>query len=120
MSWLAQLGDAMIEHLAIILFAIWLLQMAYLGMLQLAGLPIGFSVWPMGEDRNWLRFMQDGPGLSMMHEFWAMNDRNPLSPWWYWLFRWPIYHTDYGLFVVRKLVAPTLAIVVTLLLGRRP
>jgi len=118
MSRLVRLADAMIDHPAIALFVIWLLQMAYLGALQLAGLPFGFDVWPMGEDRNWLRFMQDGAGLSMMHQFWAMNDRNPLSPWWYWLFRWPIYYSDYGLYVARKLVDPLLAITVALLLGR--
>ena len=115
LSRLARLGDAMIEHPATTLLAVWLLQMAYLGVLQLAGLPFGFAVWPMGEDRNWLRFMLDGSGLQMMHEFWRVNDRNPLSPWWYWLFSWPIFQSDWGLYAVRKLVDPLLAVSATLL-----
>lgn len=113
-----RLGAAMIQHPVATLFCLWLIHLAYLGALQAAGLSYGFAVWPMGEDRNWLRFMLDAPGVAMVREFWQMNDRNPLSPWWYWLFSKPILNFDWGLYGVRKLVDVFLAIVVTLLFRR--
>lgn len=113
-----RLGAAMIQHPVATLFGLWLIHLAYLGALQAADLSYGFAVWPMGEDRNWLRFMLDAPGVAMVREFWQMNDRNPLSPWWYWLFSKPILNLDWGLYAVRKFVDVFLAIVVTLLFRR--
>jgi hypothetical protein len=51
--------------------------------LQLLGLNFGFDLWPIGEFRNWLQFLQDGPGFGVAKLFWAVDHRNALSPWWY-------------------------------------
>ena len=50
---------------------------------HVAGSSLGFSVWPVGEARNWLAILQDGPGTAAPKIFWAIDGRNPLSPWWY-------------------------------------
>jgi hypothetical protein len=100
------------------LLLIWLSYLIILGLLQLCGFSFGFMVWPMGEDRNWLGFMMDGPGVQMTHEFWKIEDRNPLSPWW-WLSASPIINAaDCGIYIVRKLIDPFLAIITFLLLDR--
>ena len=52
-------------------------------MLQLMGLNFGFDLWPIGEFRNWLQLLQDGPGFGAAKLFWAVDHRNALSPWWY-------------------------------------
>jgi hypothetical protein len=109
---------ALVAHPVRTLLILWLVQSLYLTLLQTAGMSYGFAVWPMGEDRNWLRFMLDAPRLGMMRQFWLMNDRNPLSPWWYWLLSWPILHYDPTLYLVRRLADPLLAVAVTLLTGR--
>ncbi|MEO8400902.1 MAG: hypothetical protein ABI597_03760 [Gammaproteobacteria bacterium] len=106
------------SQIAWVIFAIWLVSLFILGGLQLLNLPFGFAVWPMGEDRNWLGFMHDGKGLEMMHEFWKMNDRNPLSPWWWFIGSPLIYQTDWGLYLIRKCVDPFLAIITFFLLDR--
>jgi hypothetical protein len=115
---LSRAGEVLVAHPLATLFLLWLTQSLYLAALQWSGLPYGYAVWPMGEDRNWLRFMLDAPGPGMMHEFWGMNDRNPLSPWWYWALSRPILHWDSALYVTRRLVDPLLASSVVLLLGR--
>jgi hypothetical protein len=52
-------------------------------MLQGLGFEFGFNIWPIGEFRNWLEFLQDGPGYGATKLFWAVDHRNALSPWWY-------------------------------------
>ena len=52
-------------------------------MLARLGLPFGTGIVAMAEDYNWLLILS-GKGLSQKAQnFWAINDRNPLSPWWY-------------------------------------
>jgi hypothetical protein len=51
--------------------------------LQVLGLEFGFNLWPIGEFRNWLDFLQEGPGFAAAKLFWAVDHRNALSPWWY-------------------------------------
>lgn len=109
---LLALGEWAVRHPCRAVAACWLVQVGWLLALQAAGAPFGFAVWPMGEDRNWLRFMLDAPGLAMMREFWRMNDRNPLSPWWYWLFSWPVLHVDWALYALRRVVDLLLAVAV--------
>jgi hypothetical protein len=106
------------DHPVLTLAGLWLAQVIYLAGLQLARLPYGFAVWPMGEDRNWLRFMLDAPGVAMTRDFWLMNDRNPLSPWWYWLFARPILAFDPSLYLLRRAVDLLVAVAVTLLVRR--
>ena len=69
-----------------IIVVLWVGVTMCLLVLQAFNLHYGFRVWPMGEDRNWLRFMLDAPGLGLVRQFWLTNDRNPLSPWWYLIF----------------------------------
>jgi hypothetical protein len=97
---------------------LWLAQVAYLLVMQALGQPFGFAVWPMGEDRNWVHLIRDVPGPGMMHGFWQLEDRNPLSPWWYWFLSWPIVHVDATLYIVQRLVDLLLGVAVTLLLAR--
>ncbi len=100
------------------LLGIWLAYLALLGLLQYLNLPFGFAVWPMGEDRTWLGFMLDAPGVKMVRVFWEQDGRNPLSAWW-WLMTSPlIKHVDVGLYAIRKCVDPLLAIITFLLLDR--
>lgn len=106
------------HKIVFLIFSLWVIYLLVLGLLQLFGLQLGFAVWPLGEDRNWLGFMQDAPGIQMAHLFWKADDRNPLAPWW-WLAAYPfIFKTDWGLYLVRKCVDPFLASVVFLLLDR--
>ena len=72
----------------------------------------------MGEDRNWLRVILELPGTGMIRQFWQWDDRNPLSPWWYWLLSVPIIRFDATLYLVRRLVELMLALAVTGLLTR--
>lgn len=42
----------------------------------------GFDVWPTGELRNWVYFLQYDI-FEAPHQFWLLDSRNALSPWWY-------------------------------------
>ena len=97
---------------------IWLTYLLILGVLQISGLPFGFMVWPMGEDLNWMRFIRDGHGIGMTHLFWQMNDRNPLSAWWWFIASPIVKNVDWGIYAVRKCVDPFLAIVTYMVLDR--
>lgn len=100
------------------LLLIWVTYLCLLALLQLSGLSVGFDVWPMGEDRAWLGYILDAPGVKMVREFWNQDGRNPLSAWW-WLVVSPLIQTtDWGLYAVRKCVDPFLAIITFLLLDR--
>lgn len=79
----------------------WLLYLALLRTLQAAGFPAGFDVWPMGEDRNWYGWMQKASGSGIAQLFWQMNDRNPVSPWWYVVAKPVIIGWDNGILIVR-------------------
>lgn len=102
-----------------ILIVTWLIYLATLGVLQLCGFQLGFNVWPMGEDRDWIGFIYDGHGAKIAHLFWRyLDDRNPFSPWW-WIVVSPIVkHFEWGLYAVRKCIDPYLAIITFILLDR--
>ena len=51
--------------------------------LQQLGLDFGFDIWPMGEFRNWIEFLQDRNGFNAAKLFWTLDNRNALSPWWF-------------------------------------
>jgi hypothetical protein len=75
-----------------------------------AGLPFGFDVFPIGEDNNWVDMLQRGGGSSPAHLLWALDQRNPLSPWWYIAARDLILNFDHGLLVLRYAMAVLLAL----------
>ena len=100
------------------LFTIWVIYLTILAGLQLLGLPFGFHVFAMGEDRNWVSFIMDSSGTKLVHKFWSIIDRNPLSPW-VWLIVSPLIKmSDWSLYLIRKCMDPILAIVVFLLIDR--
>jgi hypothetical protein len=85
--------------------AAWVLFLAALRLLQMSGFPVSFDVWPMGEDRNWLSWMQRADGSGIAQQFWQMNDRNPVSPWWYVVFKPLIMAHDSGIILTRYLMS---------------
>ena len=64
------------------ILAAWLILVASMLVLQALGLDFGFDVWPMGEFRNWVAFLQSDV-YGAPKRSWAVDNRNPLSPWWY-------------------------------------
>jgi hypothetical protein len=73
------------------------------------GWGVGFDVFPIGEDNNWIDMLQRGRGGEAARLFWAMDYRNPLSPWWYIAARPIILGFDAGLLALRYAVAALLA-----------
>ena len=51
--------------------AVWSILVGTLLVLQALGLDFGFNIWPIGEFRNWLKFLHDGDGFSALKLFWA-------------------------------------------------
>lgn len=101
-----------------ILITVWIFTLIILGTLQLIGASFGFKVWALGEDRVWLNLIQSFPNKTMAQGWWAHNDRNPLSAWW-WLAISPLVrHSDWALYIVRKCLDPILAICTFLLLDQ--
>ena len=83
-----------------------LLIIATLGAL---GFGVGFDVFPIGEDNNWIDMLQRGRGAEAARLFWAIDHRNPLSPWWYIAARPIILGFDAGLLALRYAIAALLA-----------
>jgi hypothetical protein len=84
----------------------FLLLIAVLGVL---GFGVGFEIGPIGEDYNWIDMLQRGPGAQAARLLWALDYRNPLSPWWYIAGRKLILNFDAGLLVLRYAIAVVLA-----------
>jgi hypothetical protein len=82
----------------------WSAFLLILALLQVLGLGVGFNVWPLGEDRVWVDILQRGQDGSAANIFWRINDRNPLSPWWYIALRDLILQVDAGLLIIRYVV----------------
>lgn len=101
-----------------ILGLIWLTLLAIIGLLQLVGAPFGYKVWALGEDRVWLSLIQNHLDASLVQGWWAINDRNPLSAWWWLAVSSFIRSSDWALHVVRRCCDPVLAICTFLLLDR--
>lgn len=81
-----------------------------LAVLRRLGLPFGLRIGAMGEDYNWLLILSAPDASARAQAFWAMNDRNPLSPWWYILAR-PLYADGAnGPYLTRLLVQPLLGV----------
>jgi hypothetical protein len=96
--------DRLGRDIATIVLA-WIIFLAFLRVLQMSGFPVGFDVWPMGEDRNWLSWLQMAKGSRIAQLFWQTNDRNPLSPWWYIAFKPLIMGLDNGILIARYLMS---------------
>jgi len=73
------------------------------------GFGVGFDVFPIGEDNNWIDMLQHGRGADAARLFWAIDHRNPLSPWWYIAARPIILGFDAGLLALRYAAAAVLA-----------
>ena len=88
-----------------IIVLVWVAGNLLLLALQALGFGIGFTVHPLGEDRNMIHMMADYPGLELPRQFWAtLESRNPLAPWWYQAFSPLIFLLPEGLYLLRKLV----------------
>ena len=86
------------------------LAIAVLAILGAVGLQFGLDVSPLGEDYVWVDLLQRGNGSGTADLWWALNQRNPLSPWWYIAARNIILHFDAGLLALRYAVAALLAL----------
>ena len=93
-----------------LIFGTWSALLLVLFLLQTLGLGVGFDVWPLGEDRVWIDILQRGQGGSAANIFWHINDRNPLSPWWYIALKNVILGVDPGLLIIRYVVGLGLAL----------
>lgn len=100
------------------LLAAWCLSLAIPAVLQLAGLPYGFNVWQIGEDRVWQHILQSTSGPAGARAFWQINDRNPLSPWWYLLFKPLFLKLYWSEYLVHRFIEPAMAIATLLFLDR--
>jgi hypothetical protein len=100
------------------ILAVWLVCLAVLFTLQLCKTGLGLEVWPMGEDRVWINLLQNNHGAGVARGFWVINDRNPLSPWWYVAAGPIILGQDYGIYFVRKLVDLVLAVITFFLIDQ--
>jgi hypothetical protein len=87
--------------------AIMIGSIALLGAL---GFGVGLDVFPMGEDNTWIDILQRGKGADAARLFWAIDNRNPLSPWWYIATRTIILNFDTGLLALRYAMSAILAL----------
>jgi hypothetical protein len=98
---------------------VWAASNLLLLALQALGFGVGFSVHPLGEDREFTRLMANYPGLELHHQFWTrLETRNPLASWWYQAFSPLIFLRPEGLYLLRKLVDLFLAASVYLLVNQ--
>ena len=66
----------------LLILGAWVLLVALFAVLRRLGLPFELRIVPMDEDYNWLLILRAPDATAQAQAFWAMNDRNPLSPWW--------------------------------------
>jgi len=81
-----------------------------IAMLGALGFSAGFDIYPFGEDDNWIDMLRRGNGEDAARLLWALDHRNPLSPWWYIAARKIILNFDSGLLALRYAIAAVLAI----------
>jgi len=86
------------------------LAIAVLAILGAVGLQFGLDVSPLGEDYVWVDLLQRGNGSGTADLWWALNQRNPLSPWWYIAAQNIILHFEAGLLALRYAMAALLAL----------
>jgi hypothetical protein len=83
---------------------------ALIAALGALGFGAGLDVFPIGEDNNWIDMLRRGSGAVAARLLWAIDNRNPLSPWWYIAARKIILGSDAGLLALRYGIAGVLAI----------
>src|SRR5262249_50167640 len=83
---------------------------ALIGALGALGLGAGLDLSPIGDDYSWIDMLRRGDGADAARLFWAIDHRNPLSPWWYIAARNIILNFDFGLLALRYGMAAVLAI----------
>src|SRR5207342_1875903 len=88
-------------------FGVILGAIALLGAL---GFGFGFNVFPFWEDITWVDILQRGKGTEAARVWWATDNRNPLSPWWYIGARSIIMNFEPGLLALRYAVSALLAL----------
>jgi hypothetical protein len=96
--------------------ALWFFLLVVLYLLQLVGVGLGFKIGPIGEDRNWIFFLQRHETHPVQKAFWEFDGRNPLAPWWYLAAKPLIEGTRYGISLVKKLTHLLVALSVYALL----
>jgi hypothetical protein len=101
----------------LLILAAWSILIATMLVLQLLGLDFGFNIWPFGEFRNWLAFLQEGPHFGAAKLFWAVDYRNALSPWWYIAARPLIDATPNAPLILHLLAGLFVGVTACLLLG---
>ena len=67
----------------LLIFAVWLIFIGTMRVLQWMGLDYGFDIRPFGEFRKWMDLLNEGTGWKPAKLFWSLDYRNALSPWWY-------------------------------------
>ena len=87
--------------------AVLILLIATLGAL---GFRASLNIFPIGEDNNWIDMLRRGSGADAARLLWALDHRNPLSPWWYIAARKIILNFDGGLLALRYGIAGVLAV----------
>lgn len=86
------------------LFLLWAISLGVIAILQALGSGVGFRIGPLGEDFNWVYFLQHHEQQPAQQAFWQHDARNPLAPWWYLAVKPLIIDTAYGIYAVRKVV----------------
>lgn len=82
---------------------------ALFAILRRLGFPLGLRVVPMGEDYNWVIILNASSIAAQAQTFWSMNDRNPLSPWWYIIAQYLYMGLPNGPLLTRLAMNPLLA-----------
>jgi hypothetical protein len=106
------------NHPLLLLLGLWAAELLVLFVLQQLGTGLGLRVRQMGEDRVWAHLFQFNSLSGVPKSFWLINDRNPISPWWYITFQPLISASPYGIYLVRKIIDLLCASAVYLLLDR--
>jgi hypothetical protein len=107
----------LIRNDLLLILAVWSLLITTLLVLQMLGFDFGFNVWPTGEFRSWIQYLQEGDGVNATKLFWAMDNRNALSPWWYIFARPLINATPAAPLILHLLVGLFVGIAAYLLLA---
>ena len=100
------------------IFIVWLGYLFTIYCAQKLGFGFGYHIWPQGEDRNWIGFIQDLHSADMVKSFWKVDGRNPLAAW-YWYAASPIIvKSPWGLYFLSLIPNLILSLSIFALLNR--
>lgn len=88
----------------------WLSLLILFPLLGRAGYGTGLGIATMGEDQNWVALLQEKSPHQIANNFWRIDGRNPLSPWFYILARPLISFSTNGLALLQYMVGLLLAV----------